>query len=348
MRVTITSDHFVPHRSGHAVAVGWWLRALANLELRLTVIGDAPAPEPLPNGIDAWLSTPRLPGFTYGHPVAALRPFGNTLAQLRENPPDLLHAHGYGPLVRQVCAAFPGVPLVLTLHSLPVGSGAPRVPGLQALMRRWLADAVARARLVTVPSAVAAQRLRRGWGCGVRVVPSGVDACFTAGGPTRVMAEGEHRYLYVGRWSQEKNFDQFQRLARANPHHHWTAMGHGPQRPRTPVRALAYRDSAGVMTALAAADALLAPGLHETQGLVVLEALHRRVAVAAPYGSAQAEMICDGQNGACYPAADDAAAAAALRRAAALTRAGGVRVPPAYAGAALAQAMVAVYREALG
>jgi len=345
VHVLLTSDHLPPHRSGHALAVAWWIAALTDAGVRLTVVGDAPPPPGQPASV-RWIRPPRLPGLPFGHPLASVRGLGNALASLQGDPAAVIHAHGYGPLPQQVWRALPEVPLVLSVHQFPAGSGAPGIPGLQHLMRRMLARAVARAARISVPSRHSAALLQAGWGREAEVVPSGVEARFEAPVVGREATSEPLRFLFIGRRTRDKNFPQFVRLAQAHPEHRWTAIGHGPIDPSPAVAARASGDASAVIAALADADALLTPGLHETQGLAVLEALHRGVAVAAPSGTAQAEMVADGINGALYPPDHDRAALAALVRAARLTRSGRVTLPAGYQRSEIAAAMLQLLTDA--
>jgi len=345
VRVVLATDHFPPHRSGHAVAVAWWARALATAGHAVTVVSDAP---PAAGAAYRALRVPTLPGLAIGHPLAALRPMATALAPLRDDPPDVLHLHGYGPLCRQVQAALPGTRAVLSLHQFPDGAGAPRLPGLERLLGALLEAALARSAQVTVPSEAARRKLRAGWRRDATVVPTGVAAAFL-GAPARPpRPAGPPRFLYVGRRSRDKNFGQFVRLARAHPEADWVVLGDGPIDPGSQVRCVPRAAPVEVVAQLQLADALLAPSLHETQGLAVLEALTVGTAAAVPRGTAQAELLREGASGAGYAPGDDADAWRALRAAADLTRAGRVRPPARLDEARLVAAMVEAYAPAHG
>ncbi len=348
MRIVVASDHLPPHRSGHAVAAAWWIRALADAGHELTVVADAP---PLP-GLDVdGRRLPVLPGFVPGHPLAALRPIGRTLADLADLRPDVVHLHGYGPACRHVVRALPGVPVVVTVHALPEGSGAPLAALTTPVLRHLLRATVRAASGVTVPSQVARERLRDAIGptpeARTFVVPVGVDPVFVPNGGRSERASDRPTFVYVGRRSASKGFELFERLARRHPDADWHAVGDGPAGPEAPYRVTPQADAATVATALRSADALLAPGLHETQGLVVLEALHCGTAVAAPRGSAQAEAVVDGVHGALFDPGDDDATWTALRRAADRTRSGDVAPPAGFERDALVDRMVVALLTAL-
>jgi len=344
VRVVVATDHYPPHRSGHAVAVKWWADGLSRAGHEVTVVTDAPPPA---NAQHRTLRIPVLPGLPVGHPVAALRPVGRALDSLRRHPPDVLHLHGYGPLCLAVRRALPAVPTVVTLHQFPDGAGAPEVPGLRPLMHRLMALAV-RGTVVVVPSEIARAKLRAGWGVDAHVLPTGVAPTFieAAAAPRPAPTDGAPRLLYVGRRSADKNFGQLLRLARAHPEAHWTVVGHGPMAVAPGTRAVTAASPAEVAAHLRDADALLAPSLHETQGLAAIEAITVGTAVALPRNSAQAELIEEGRSGVAYARGDDADAWRALTAAIALTRSGGVRPAPRFEPARLVAAMTALYRKA--
>jgi len=299
-----------------------------------------------------WLRFPVLPGFAAGHPVAALRPGGRALRALVDAPPDLLHLHGYGPLCRQVARALPQVPTVVTVHQFPDGSGAPNLPGVRAALAAALERLLDRCTAVVVPSEAARRRLPPHHRARARVVPTGVaPALVASGGPPQPRGPGPLRVLVVGRRTLEKGFDQVLRLARRHPEARWTAVGGGPVRAEPPLRAIDHVAPPEVGAYYRDADVLFAPSLLETQGLVALEALTLGVPVAAPFGSAQAECVLDGVNGALYAPGDDEAAWRAIEAAGRLGGGGppdrAVAAPPGFEEAALVRAMAAVYRGAL-
>lgn len=357
MRIVVASDHLPPHRSGHAVAAAWWTRALAEAGHELVVVADAP--DMRLAGV-RWRRLPVLPGFADGHPLAAFRPLGRALDDLASDPPDVAHLHGYGPACRSVTAALPDVPVLLTLHQFPDGSGTPVAPIVVPIMRRLLRSTAARAAHLTVPSERARERLIRELGPDVArrtsVVPVGVDPAFRTAAPGRGAAHGDASrptIVFVGRRTPDKGFDRFERLARHHPEADWHAVGSGPRRPDAPYRITEQLDAAGVADALREADALLAPGPYETQGIAVLEALVCGTAVVVPRGSAQAEPVIDGVHGASYDAdatadASDADAWRAIERAVDITRSGSVAMPIGYDRAGLTGRMEAALREAIG
>jgi glycosyltransferase involved in cell wall biosynthesis len=337
----MATDHFPPHRSGHATAVAWWADALVEAGHRVTVLADTP---PQPNAPYRVIPTARFPMLPYGHPAAALLPNESVLAALRATPPDIIHLHGYGPIPRQVLRAFHGTPSVLSIHAFPDGAGAPRIPGAQPLLRSLLSTLLRRVDAVTAPSRHAVARLKADWHTAAQTVPTGVAVAVSAAGPRPPAATTRHRFLFLGRLSVEKNFPQFARLAAQHPGAEWRAAGTGPLSGSGPVRFLGQLNHNEVIAELLQADALLSPSLVETQGLAVLEALTLGTAVAVPAGSAQAEMVRDDTWH--YQPRHDDDALRALLAAAAATRTGAVSPPERLLRPALVDALLNVFQEA--
>lgn len=346
MRIVVASDHLPPHRSGHAVAAAWWIRALVDAGHDVTVVADAP---PMELGGVTWRRLPVFPGLSPGHPLAAFRPVGRALDDLSAQSFDVIHAHGYGPACRSVLAALRSVPTVVTVHAFPEGSGTPLEAVVVPVMRRLLRTTLDNANTITVPSLAAKRQLARFVGperaAQATILPVGVDPAFQrANRPPRGGEAARRRFLYIGRRTSSKGFDRFARLSRTHPECDWHAVGGGPSAGSTSYRVTPHVASEGVAEALARCDALLVPGLHETQGLAVLEALSCGTAVAVPKETAQAEPVTDGVHGASFEHHDDAAWHALLR-AAELTRAGGVTMPDGYARDALIARLTDVLTE---
>jgi glycosyltransferase involved in cell wall biosynthesis len=310
MRVWLVTDHYPPQPNGHAVAVAWWARALARHGLEVTVIADAW------RGVDrpVWehdnyreVRLPTLPLLPSGHPLAGLRGVPPLAAASLAAAPDLLHAHGYGPTCAQLARALSGVPLVVSVHSFPDGSGATGVPPVRTVMRWLLARMVRRADLAVAPSRSAARRVGElAPGVELRVIPTGVEAAFEPpAGERSAPVEGSAlRVLYVGRVSRDKGFEDVRSLARRRPEAEWRAVGAAGEVDAAGLTMLGHLPPVEVARAMRRADVVLAPSLHETQGLAVYESIAVGTPVAAPRGSAQAEVVREGENGALYDAGD--------------------------------------------
>jgi 1,2-diacylglycerol 3-alpha-glucosyltransferase len=363
MRLWLATDHYLPQRNGHAVAVAWWARALAARGVDVTVIADAwPGDEGRP---PVWSHPhyreerlPVLPFFPRGHPLAGWRPNGRRLDPLAAQPPDVLHLHGYGPSCAQVAAAVPGVPRLITVHALPDGSGALRWAPVQAAMRRRLGRMVRDSHAVIAPSENAAARVREIAARGdVHVIPTGVDEAFVAaarGGPGASDPE-RPRVVYVGRLSRAKGFGTVAALAQLHPEARWLAIGDGPVGSRSGsarwartggVTVLGHRPLLDVALAVRDADVLLAPSVLETQGLAAHEAITAGTPVAAPRGSAQAAVVRHGHNGALYDPDDLEDAWRAVVTAAGVQRDAVLATAAAWGADASVEAMLSAYEAA--
>jgi glycosyltransferase involved in cell wall biosynthesis len=353
MRVWLVTDHYPPQRNGHAVAVAWWARALAQWGVDVTVIADAwPGAEgQRPVWRHRHYREERLrvlPFFPPGHPLAGLLPSGRRVAGLPDAPPDVLHLHGYGPSCEQAAAALPDVGRVISVHALPEGSGASPWPSVQSVMRRRLARIVGACDVVVAPSEAAAARVREMAGCDdVRVIPTGVDEAFGAAarGGDGPPDPARPRVLYVGRLSRDKGFGLMTALAQMHPEASWLAIGEGSA-ATTGVTTLGHRPRLDVALAVRDADVLLAPAVIETQGLAAHEAIVVGTPVAAPRGSAQAGIVVDGVNGAHYDPSDLDDAWRAVVRAAGVSRDGVLTTAADWRPDRLVETMLAVYDEA--
>ncbi|CAN5650998.1 glycosyltransferase family 1 protein [soil metagenome] len=353
MRVWLVTDHFPPQRNGHAVAVAWWARALAHGGASVTVIAHAwPGEDPAAQQQDwrhrevrlpVW---PLLPG---GHPLAGFRPDGGRIAALATDPPDVVHLHGYGAACARVAATLPGVACVLSVHALPGGAGALAWGPVHSAMRRRFARVLQGCDVVTAPSVAAAERVRAIAGRDdVRVVPTGLDDAFRAiarGGPAAAAPDRPH-VLYVGRLSPDKGFGTVTALAAVHPEAHWSAIGDGRARSNG-VTTMPHRPVAEVARAIRDADVLIAPSVHETQGLAAHEAIAVGTPVVAPTRTAQADIVREGVSGALYERGDLEGAWRAVLRAARVSRDDVLRTADRGSDAARLAAMLAIYAEAM-
>ncbi len=334
MHVLVATDHYPPEANGHAVAVAWWARALVEAGLRVSVVAAARGPQPAlfehPGYREVWLAASRA--FPERHPLASLWTGAAALRLLADDPPDVVHLHGYGPVCARLAARYRDVPIVATVHQFPEGAGVRNWPLVHPTMRWALRRLFARAAVALAPSRLAAERLRALTGHpDVRVLPTGVDPAFeraaasgAAAGAGSASLPGSPRVLYVGRRSADKRFETVVALAREHPQADWCALGSGAPSPRAPwpkhLRVLPQASALEVAGAMRAADVLIAPSLNETQGLAALEAITVGTPVAAPRGSAQAELLREGVSGALYDASVPSTAWQAILRAAALPR----------------------------
>lgn len=266
--------------------------------------------------------------------------------------PDLIHLHGHGLLAGAVLRRFPGVPLLAHVHQFAEGSGAPPLLGLQGLLRARQRSVLARAWKVVAPSVHAAGKVQALVPAAeVRVVPTGLDPEVAEQAAALRRRDRDRpvqrppTVLFVGRRTRDKGYPTFTRLAATHPEARWVAMGRGRGAGRG-VELLPHGSHAEVARQMAAADVLLSPSLLETQGLAALEALSLGTPVAAPEGTAQAELLQHGVSGRLYAPQDLDEAWAAVIAAAALPN-DAVRPPPGFDEAVLRRSMRALYQEAL-
>ena len=255
---------------------------------------------------------------------------------------DLIHAHdslpfGAGHVGVQISRRL-GVPLVIThhcfyesvaadhCHSRPVGRLLAPVVGV--VLRTGMRYVLRAADLVLAPAAAAAAAGRRFRPQGAEVLPSGVE-------PPAVRPDGEVRrhlgltngtrmLINVGRQHPDKNLnlllEAFASSRRAVPDSLLVLVGEGPQRPYLERRArelgVAERVRfAGVVPHqeiwgwYAAADLLVSTS-RETQGLVLLEAMHMGVPVVAMQEGGASSVVRDGTDGLLVPAAVEAVSGA--------------------------------------
>jgi glycosyltransferase involved in cell wall biosynthesis len=161
----------------------------------------------------------------------------------------------------------------------------------------------------------------------IDVIPHGVADRFLAGDPGPDAPRGEG-LLFCGSWDHVKGIhylvDAFERIASARPEQRLTILGPGvaaqtvldafPPRLRPLVRVIDRVPEDEVMRALRTHDVLLWPSTYEGFGLVLIEAMSQRLAVAATPVGCASTIVRDDVNGVLVPARDaEALAAAALR-----------------------------------
>ncbi len=329
LRVLHATDHYHPHFSGHAVAVGAWVHQLAQRGHQVCLVADHVGGSEAGDGIE-YLAVPRWPLLPPSHLLAATRPYGPGFRKALEGfEPDIIHLHGYGPLCQQVARSFPQVPWVATVHSLPQHVTVRYLPGIHTLLWRQMMAFYGRCRKVVAPSDFVVGQLRA-HGLepkAIRMIPSGVDLA-----RFRPTGESEREQLkrrrnwarptvaYLGRLSPEKGLGTFIELAGRHPTIHWLAIGAGPVTLPETVEQLPCLPQQQVAEVLRVVDLVYVPSISETQGLIVIEALASGTPVVVPAGTATAELAHEGVNGFLYPAGDLEAAEAAIEQALQLER----------------------------
>lgn len=248
----------------------------------------------------------------------------------RQDRPDLVHVHCFGP-------NGPWATALARLHRTPLVIGAHGetfmdehdVLGTSRLQRRALRHALARADAVTACSAYAAADLTR-FGLAperVDVVPNGVDPLEP---PGPVPAWLPRRYvLGLGRLVHVKGFDLLLRAFAAaglDPDVRLVIAGEGRECVRLERLAgelgIADRlvlpgrlERLDVVTVMARAETVVVPSRVEAFGIVVLEGLRAGAPVIATARGGAREVVTDGVDGLIVDPLDVPALAAALKRA---------------------------------
>ena len=338
-RVALVASSFHPHVGGveaHVRSVATALRALGHDVTVWTVDrGEALGVRTVDGITVRYLPTP-LPAATPGAVLRFARSgraaYREWVAAFREDRPQLLHIHCFGPngLYAAALARRTHTPLVVTSHGETTGDDHD-VFAHSWQLRRGLRRALRQATGVTGVSASVLHDLRHRFGLvGGTVVPNGVDADVVAeecwptppGPPARTL-------LAVGRIERVKGFDL---LIQALPKVREAAGdvevrigGTGSQ--ETPLRTLVERlDLAGAVTFLGpltpgqvaaqmtAADVVVVPSRTEAFGIVVLEAWRRGTPVVASDRAGLGELVRDGVDGLLVDPEDIAALAGAIVR----------------------------------
>jgi alpha-1,6-mannosyltransferase len=243
-----------------------------------------------------------VPGtFNYRLPLNPLR-WAHAIARLE---PDLIEV---GDVFHPAWAAARvadrrGIPLIAFYHSnFPELAGRRLGGAVQKFLERYVRLTYERAQLVLAPSRHMCEYLH---GIGVKhasVQPLGVDidtfAPRRAGRDLRreLGLPGDARLLvFAGRFSGEKNIpvlvEAFRQLGA--PYHLLLIGGDVADRNGNVTRMPYCRDNRRLAECIAAADAFVHAGAHETFGLVILEALACGRPVVAPRAGAIPELIDD-------------------------------------------------------
>lgn len=232
----------------------------------------------------------------------------------RRRPPSLIHSVSLSPEARVLLRLGPAAPLCLWEST----EALPHVKFLAPGIERYLSRAAA----VLVPSETVGRNVRRTYGYTgpVRLLPFWVEACGAAG-PPRHRRTGN--LLYLGRLDADKGFEYlveaFRRHNARHPGATLTICGGGDLamvsslvagHPAIEVRGRV--DAAGYEAALAHADALVLPSLHEGYPLTLLEACARGKPVLASAVGSIPEVFGGRRCALLVPARDAESLAAAM------------------------------------
>jgi glycosyltransferase involved in cell wall biosynthesis len=229
--------------------------------------------------------------------------------------PDLVHV--FSPALAASSAISYAraklIPVIANFQTdLPAYAPYYGAPAVVPLVRAWLRHWHRQSTLTLAPSHYTANQLRREgyrrlrrWGRGVnsahfhprRRSQAMRDRLLDGRSPDSLI------YLYVGRLSVEKGVDTLRELA-ALPGVALTLVGDGPQRPEleaqfagTETRFTGYLFGDELAEAYASADVFVFPGLTETFGQVVQEALASGLPVLTVNQGGVVDLVQDGVSG---------------------------------------------------
>ncbi len=324
LAIAFVTETYPPEVNGVAMTVGRLVSGLRERGHRISVIrprqgeGDAGGAHDLAL---PGLPLPGYPGLRFGLPA------GRRLArQWRQQRPDLVHVVTEGPLGWSAVSVARrlGIPVTSGFHtnfdrySVHYGVGWMR-PAVAAYLRALHR----RTRATMVPTAALAADLAGEGLSGVRVVGRGVDTelydparrCPRRRAAWGLAGDGL-ACLYVGRLAAEKNLalaeKAFAAIQASQPGAKMIWVGDGPLAKRLAADHPGHhfagtRLGEDLAAHYASADLFLFPGLSETYGNVVAEAMASGLPVAAYRSAAAAELIVDGDNGRLMAPGDESA-----------------------------------------
>jgi alpha-1,6-mannosyltransferase len=274
-----------------------WMRAHTNWRHSLVVPGDST--ESAPDDVST-ICGGKVPGaFNYRLPLNPLS-WARAIDALE---PDLIEiGDAFHPAWAAASVAQRrGVPLIAFYHSnFPQLVGRRLGPGVQKFIERYVRLTYERCDQVLAPSRHMCEYLR---GIGVyhaTCQPLGVDVdMFSPARAGRDLRTGlglsprTRLLVFAGRFSAEKNIpvlvDAFRRLG--EPYHLLLIGGAESSRDGNVTRIPYCRDNRTLAGCYASADALVHAGMHETFGLVVLEAMACGRPVVAMRAGAMPEIV---------------------------------------------------------
>jgi alpha-1,6-mannosyltransferase len=295
-----------------------WMRAHTSWRHSLVVPGEIPTHAP---GDISTVRGGRVPGaFNYRLPLNPLR-WSRAIEALE---PDLIEV---GDVFHPAWAASRvanrrGIPLVAFYHSnFPQLAGRRLGSTVQKFIEWYVRLTYERCALVLAPSRHTCDYLHDIGVAHATFQPLGVDVDTfhpaRRGRDLRAelnLAPGTRLLVFAGRFSAEKNIPVLtSAFGRLGDGYHLLLVGGDESRRDGNVTRIPYcRDNRQLASCLASADAFVHAGLHETFGLVVLEAMACGRPVVAMRAGALPELVADGTGVLAEPHADPDVAAANL------------------------------------
>jgi alpha-1,6-mannosyltransferase len=324
MHVVDTTLFFSPTSGGvkrYLLAKHEWMRANTSWRHSLVVPGESPTHEP---GEISMVAGGRVPGaFNYRLPLNPLR-WSRAIDALE---PDLIEV---GDAFHPAWAAWRvaqrrGIPLIAFYHSnFPQLAGRRLGTTVQKFIEWYIRLTYERCEMVLAPSRHSCDYLHSIGVTHATTQPLGVDV--DTFHPQRrerdLRAElnlpPETRLLtFAGRFSAEKNIpllsETFRRLGQ--PYHLLLIGGDQSRREGNVTRMPYCRDNHQLASYLASADAFVHAGIHETFGLVVLEAMACGRPVVAMRAGALPELVDENVGMLAEPSTDPGVTAANLANA---------------------------------
>ena len=321
MHVVDATLFFSPTSGGvkrYLLAKHEWMRAHTNWRHSLVVPGETPTHAP---GDISMVAGGKVPGaFNYRLPLNPLR-WSRAIDALE---PDLIEVgDAFHPAwAASRVARRRGIPLVAFYHSnFPQLAGRRLGPAVQKLIEWYVRLTYERCEVVLAPSRHTCDYLHS---IGVRhatTQPLGVDVdtfhpdCRGRDLATELnLPRGTRLLAFAGRFSAEKNIPvltaAFRKLGA--PYHLLLIGGDESRREGNVTRIPYCRDNRQLASYLASADAFVHAGLHETFGLVVLEAMACGRPVVAMRAGALPELIDTNAGVLAEPHEDEELATASL------------------------------------
>lgn len=226
----------------------------------------------------------------------------------REWKPDVIHAHFAVPtgVLAASISALTRIPYVLTAHLGDVPGGVPeQTSHLFKMVDPFARIIWKRAAATTAVSSYVGALARAAYSADPHVILNGIAAPANTGGP-----KISNKLLMVGRLSVQKNpllAIESLALVRDLP---WTldVIGDGPL--RAPMEELArqngmtdritfrgWLDARDVHAAMAEAEMLFIPSLHEGLPMAAIEALHHGLVIVGSNIGGLADVLSDDENG---------------------------------------------------